>query len=215
MSVKKFGVVLNGPPGCGKDTIANIISGAGTIFIKRQFKDALYEHTAKHFQVDLDKFIHYASERSLKDSTSLAGLGGRTPRQALIHVSEEIYKPREGSDYFGMVEVAGVEELSGRMGGVINVIYPDGGFPDEVVCMDRVFDSVLVIRLHRGGFDFSGDSRNYLYLPDTEKRTSVDLHLIDGKIMYAAECVLETIFEKLDSDNAIISASNTGHQTSE
>lgn len=80
-----FAVVLNGPPGCGKDTLANMLSRDG-VFVKHQFKDALYEHTAKHFQVDLDKFIKFASDRDLKDSKSLAGLGGRTPRQALIHV---------------------------------------------------------------------------------------------------------------------------------
>lgn len=182
-------VVLNGPPGCGKDTIANRIVDEEHLlpkhispFQKHQFKDALYEHTAKHFQVDLDKFIHFASDRDLKDSTSLAGLGGRTPRQALIHVSEEIFKPREGVDYFGRVEARRVREHKGRLGGIINVIYPDGGFESEIPPIESEFDHVLIIRLHRDGFDFKGDSRNYLNLPNTETRTTVDEYLVEGKI---------------------------------
>lgn len=181
-------VVLNGPPGCGKDTIANQIIEKDTLlslsrpFVKHQFKDALYEHTAKHFEIGLDEFIHFASDRVLKDSTSLAGLGGRTPRQALIHVSEHIYKPRHGDDYFGKVEANRVREHKGRLGGPINVIYPDGGFESEIPPIESEFDGVLIIRLHRDGFGFTGDSRNYLNLPNTETRQTVDEYLVDGKI---------------------------------
>lgn len=192
-SIKKLGVVLNGPPGCGKDTIANIIVDKNNVlnlgklfFRKHQFKDALYEHTAKHFKVDLDKFIHFASDRVLKDSASLAGLDGRTPREALIHVSEDIYKPREGNDYFGKVEAARVRELAGRLGGFVNVIYPDGGFESEVPPVESEFDALLIIRLHRTGFDFSGDSRSYLHLPNTETRQTIDVLLVDGEITQAA-----------------------------
>lgn len=188
----KLGVVLNGPPGCGKDTIANLIV-KGSDFRKHQFKDALYAHTAKHFEIDLDKFIHFASDRVLKDSESLAGLGGRTPRQALIHVSEEIYKPRYGNDYFGKVEVNRVETLCGHMDGDVNVIYPDGGFADELLCIDSCYDGVVIIRLHRDGFSFEGDSRSYIHLPDTDKRTSFDVHLTDNNILDGVEEVLHLI----------------------
>lgn len=192
MTKYKLGVVLNGPPGCGKDTIAKIIcDGCG--FIKHQFKDALYEHTARHFEVDLDKFIYYASDRTLKDTVSLAGLGNRTPRQALIHVSEDIYKPRFGNDYFGKVEATRVRELAGRMGGIINVIYPDGGFESEIPPVESEYDGLLIIRLHRAGFDFSKDSRDYVYLPDTEKRISIDLSLFEGEIYQGAGDVMSAI----------------------
>lgn len=192
MSKFNFGVVLNGPPGCGKDTIANLITRNGA-FIKRQFKDALYEHTARYFEVDLDKFIHYASDRDLKDSKSLAGLGGRTPREALIYVSESVYKPRHGKQYFGDVEARSVEELFGRMDGNANVIYPDGGFPDEVIRVGDTFDGILIIRLHRDGFDFSNDSRDYIYLPDSPKRISVDVLLTNDDVEGGVNAVLSNI----------------------
>lgn len=178
-------VILNGPPGCGKDTIANLIverCNSLSPVIKHQFKDVLYEHTAKHYQVDLDKFIHFASDRELKDSVSLAGLHGKTPRQALIHVSEDICKPRYGNGYFGSVEANRIRELKGRVRGPVNVIYPDGGFGDEVLAIESEFDCVLIVRLHRDGYDFTGDSRNYLNLPNTKTRWSVDEHLLNNKI---------------------------------
>ena len=187
-----IGVVLNGPPGCGKDTIANQIITGG-LFVKHQFKDALYEHTAKHFQVDLDKFIHYASDRDVRDSKSLAGLGGRTPREALIHVSEDIYKPRFGNDYFGQMEALRLEEHSRRMGGSLNVIYPDGGFTSELGPIESKLDFLLIVRLHRDGFDFKGDSRSYIHLPDTEKRKSVDIYLNDGCVNDGVLAVAEQI----------------------
>ena len=182
MSQFKLGVVLSGPPCCGKDTIAKRIVENNVGFVKHQFKDALYEHTAKYFQVDLDKFIHFASDRELKDSKSLAGLGGRTPRQALTHVSEDIYKPRYGDDYFGKAEARTVRELAGRLDKSFTVIYPDGGFESEVPPIESEFDLVIIVRLHRDGFDFTGDSRNYLNLPDTKTRFTVDEYLVDGKI---------------------------------
>lgn len=174
-----MGVVLNGPPGCGKDTIANLMSGS---YKKHQFKDALYAHTADHFEVDLDKLIHYASERSLKDSRNLAGLGGRTPREALIHVSEEIFKPRFGDGYFGNVELGRLQALYGDLDSDINVVYPDGGFASEIYPIESFFDILIIIRLHRDGFDFKNDSRSYLYLPNTEKRSSYDVHLTAGDV---------------------------------
>lgn len=192
MSQFKLGVVLSGPPGCGKDTIANLIVERFG-FTKHQFKDALYAETAKYFEVDLDKFIHFASDRSLKDSKSLAGLGGRTPREALIYVSESILKPRFGDDYFGKAEVNRLEELLGNMDGDVNVIYPDGGFPAEVVCVESFFSHVVVIRLHRDSFDFAGDSRNYLHPNSTDKCSSADVHLIDGCIEDAVEDVMSVI----------------------
>lgn len=207
--IKKLGVILNGPPGCGKDTIANMLADESNgAFLnsqpitKLQFKDALYEHTARHFQVDLDKYIHFASDRELKDSKSLAGLGGRTPREALIHVSEDIYKPRYGNDYFGKVEANRVRELAGRLGGIINVVYPDGGFPDEVLAVESEYDYLLYIRLHRDGFDFSRDSRNYVYLPDTETRKSFDVNLIDGRPAHTAAFIF-SLMEQVSFNGAI------------
>lgn len=195
--MNKIAIILNGPPGCGKDAIANSIINITTVE-KRQFKDALYEHTAKHFNVDLDKFIKFASDRELKDSKSLAGLGGRTPRQALIHVSENIYKPRFGSDYFGKVEALKLSELAGRLGGSFNVIYPDGGFTDECTAIEPELDLLIIIRLHRDGFDFLGDSRDYINLPDTEARVSIDISLLDGLECLGVSDVMHNVNKIID-----------------
>lgn len=182
LSINTIAVILNGPPGCGKDTLAKLLARfstlRGTKFHIHEFKTALYEHTARHFGVDLDAFTKAATDRKTKDEVCFAGLNGLTPRQALIHVSEDIYKPRYGKEYFGHVESAKFKEHVIREGGNLLVVYPDGGFPEEVQVHEA--DAVIVLRLHREGFDFSKDSRDYIYLPDTENRRSYDVHLTDG-----------------------------------
>lgn len=194
MKQLKYGLILNGPPGCGKDTIA--AKFVETLrFRKLQFKDFLYAETARHFEVDLDKFIHFASDRSLKDSKSLAGLGGRTPREALIHISEDILKPRFGSDFIGKCEVARLESMPWDSNLPLYVVYPDGGFADEVNAVDSFYDVVIVCRLHRSGYDFSGDSRSYLYLPDTQKRLSFDVSLKEGEVQQAVSEISSIIEE--------------------
>lgn len=188
-SIKTVAVILNGPPESGKDTIAQLwveqrfhlkLAGAYRAFVKNQFKDALYKHTARHFGVDLDAFTKAASCRETKDSHNFAGLGERTPREALIYVSEKLYKPRYGKEYFGHCEASRFEEQAHRAAdNALMVVYPDGGFEEEVKVHPA--DAVIVVRLHREGKDFSKDSRDYIYLPDTEKRISFDYFLHDGR----------------------------------
>lgn len=194
-------LILNGPPGCGKDTMANIALQLG--WVKRQFKDALYAKTAEYYKVGLENFIELASNRDTKDSVRPAGLFGKTPREALIHVSEDVFKPRHGSDYFGKVEADSVRKYFGRVGGDAFIVYPDGGFPDEVHAVGREFDLTIVVRLHRVGFDFSSDSRDYINLPDTEKCKSVDLYLTDGRVGQDFDdlmVVVENIFKTFKQD---------------
>jgi len=149
-------VILNGPPRCGKDTIGAALVGRLNC-VTTCFKHDLYRATAKHFKVDLKEFIALASDGAKKDV--LQNHLGMTPREALIHVSEDIYKPMYGKGYFGMLALERVEDQIDL--DLDYIVFTDGGFVEEVAVFVDAGYEVEVIQLHGRG-DFSNDSRRYI-----------------------------------------------------
>ena len=154
-------IVLNGPPGCGKDTLAiqfldykKLADDANVRFC--QFKDALYRETQKIFSIP-DSEMDIFKERNKKEVPNML-TNYMSPRQALIHVSETIIKPTHGRSYFGKEALKFVDKHSKNFD---YFIFADGGFIEEVVELAKHHD-VFVVRLHNGNMDFSGDSRRYL-----------------------------------------------------
>lgn len=151
-------VLLNCPKSGGKDTIANrLVSLTGAT--KAQFKDHLYLITSVLFNVKLSEFIQVATDTKLKEEPHNA-LGGLSPRQALIGVSEKMVKPFFGNAYFGNAEAT---KLEGRL--KTGVVYSDSGFIEEAEPLIKMagIENVFVIKFTRKGADsFEGDSRNWL-----------------------------------------------------
>lgn len=149
-------ILLNGPPGSGKDTAAGLLTSSIHGAAHKEFKQALRRLTAEHYGVALEPFAAQCADRVAKE-TPRADLGGKTPRGALIHVAEEVIKPKHGGDYFGKCAADDCEP------GVFNV-FSDCGFPAEIDTMVERFGAanVCVIRLHRDGCGFAGDSRSYV-----------------------------------------------------
>ena len=110
-------------------------------------------------------------------------LDGMSPRQALIHVSEDVVKPERGRDYFGKMALSDI--LSSNH---IVHVFSDGGFIEEIGALECNKVNVYVIRLHREGYSFEGDSRDYV-----DYSTSYDLTLHDDEIDEAEEAVLEIL----------------------
>lgn len=182
-------VILNGPPGVGKDTLADLLSKHG--FAKHEFKAQLYKETAQLFNVELDEFKRRCTHRELKETPwdKLDHITGNptTPRQAMIHTSEHYIKPTKGETYFGDAAAQACQDA-----GESFVVFSDGGFSHEMPPILNLFKHTIICRLHRPGFDFSNDSRDYLEgYPNT-----FDIDLIDGrpdqaitKIFEAFSCV--------------------------
>lgn len=98
-------------------------------------------------------------------------------REALIYVSEVVCKPRFWVDYFGKVRASKVESNQLIFDGSA-AAFEVGG---EIVCdevpplLERIGeDNCLLIRVHRPGYTFDGDSRRYI--PDGVVPNIVDVY---------------------------------------
>ena len=185
-------IILNGPPGSGKDTLADLIEERDG-FVHMKFKDRLYEIGAKIAELPLGGYKWLCTDRSTKELGTFV-LGGKSPREHLIWVSEEVIKPLFGEDYFGKyLDLQAYEPLEDGN----NVVVSDSGFVKELepLAYNCSWEgvSIHVIRLHRGGYSFEGDSREYIYPEDSlEWWDDVDFHdliLVDGEVEEAYKAI--------------------------
>lgn len=175
MAGRKRVVILNGPPSVGKDVqaarMAKLLNEQGIKAEVMQVKEALYEATLEYYGLS-DYYTEMFIDRVLKERRSVT-FGGLSPREALQYVSEKIYKPRYGNDYFGKQSAQAVENSHAEV-----IIFSDGGFKEEVESISKVSD-VFLIRVRKNGLDFTGDTRKYLYLDGI---ASMDYVITDGYI---------------------------------
>lgn len=180
-------VVLNAPSRVGKDVGASYLTKCinnnkyPLTAYHREFKHSLFKITADMLGISVEEFLDgydmavgdYCSKCQPFHKDSYLSLGCTwwkdvplyrvgakerlSKRQALIHTSENIIKPNFGDDAFGKMFVNNLPEE-----GVVFV--SDGGFKEEILpIIDHVGkENLLIIRIHREGYDFSNDSRNYL-----------------------------------------------------
>lgn len=153
-------IILNGPPGSGKDTIAELLKG----FVSLEFKAHLHKIAILlSGMTEHDYFILYNNREVKEIPTDL--LLGFSPRGFLIHISEVMCKPHFGKNYFGVVATKAIKSVINTS----SVIFSDGGFPNEVNVLSEVFgkDKVVIVHLYRNGCSFAGDSRDYILESDT------------------------------------------------
>jgi len=146
-------VLFNGPPRSGKDAAADYFKDKGWKHLS--FKYQLYKETCKYFNISYEWFMERYDDRSVKEVPHM-DLGHMSCREAMIHVSEKVIKPRRGLDYFGQ-QVANEIDLSK------NYAISDGGFVDELLpIINKIGDNNFVlVQLTRDGCDYSTDSRRY------------------------------------------------------
>lgn len=189
-------LILNGPPGIGKDTLANLLHERHPVSV-HSFKHELYIQAAKETGIDAHILEKLNSDRELKEARILsidcAPIGAVVSvRQALQMVSEEIIKPRHGEAYFG-------EAAARYMRGLYcDVVVSDGGFPEEIKAVCREFgpENVAVARLHRGGVDFGTDTRRYIKDEDVPCKC-FDVVTFDGLIESAYLKLKEIMYDRL------------------
>ncbi len=150
-------VLFNGPPRSGKDTYAKELAKLLPNSIHVHFAEILKKATHNAFGL-LDIPYDYFEER--KD-ISCEELYGAKPRDCYIHLSENVFKPLCGKDYF-------VRRMYNDI--IKNtdcefILISDCGFNIESEYLSKCDDiRCFYCVLERDGHDFSNDSREYIDL---------------------------------------------------
>lgn len=169
---KRRFVFLNGPAGSGKDYIARAI---------RSYQDKRDSVKLVSFAAELKRRTHvlYGIDGTAEENEKLHGrewkdtpisrLGGATPRQLYIRVSEDILKPALGKEAFGRILLDSMRYDSGP----ITYICTDSGFVDEAWPIVQSFrlQNCLRVQVEREGSTFDGDSRSYWNIPEMAEYT--------------------------------------------
>lgn len=183
-------IILNAPPRSGKDTIQSLLvqqrNIAPGIFKRAMFQIAAAILGESNYQIFME---YYESDQ--KDSAHLSILAGMTCREFMIWISEDVIKPKFGKKHFGMLAAEHFDDLEEQGNG--SVIVSDGGFPDEVEALIDAGHEVIIVRMHRVGFDFSKDSRDYIHLSPQyrEQASEYDIRLIDGEPQEAVDMICQ------------------------
>lgn len=161
-------IILNGPPGCGKDTLANQLTKVIDGSISSRFKNVLYRRMAEKHNLELDYVIAMCNDRDLKDITSEL-FDGLSPRQELINISENEIKVQFGQE--GVAAKTLMDMLDIEDYGRKTFVFSDGGFAAEVKLLKRVLKrygllNFILVRIVKDGCTFEGDSRNFIDNPD-------------------------------------------------
>lgn len=188
--MKRDIIILNGPPGCGKDTIAAYLTGHRYPAVKASFKQPMFDIAFSMLGVyRYDEFMDLYNDREQKEKPQVI-LGGKSPRQFMIWISEEVMKPAFGEQYFGRRMVEEIHEMYRDLAVVIS----DGGFHEEIKPLVKEGHEVHICRLHREGFTFAGDSRDYIDLSGYHYRIHhYDFHLQDGKPELAVSEIVNAV----------------------
>lgn len=156
-------IFLNGPPECGKDTAATVITQRSGLNIQHKKFASLVKQIAR-VAFGLPDALFVELERSgnnaMKNVPQIC-LGGLSWREACIMVSEKWIKPSLGEQFFGNRLAQVIAERSNFF---VGTAISDSGFDQETIPVVKRFgkDNCYLLRIHRPNKTFDGDSRTYL-----------------------------------------------------
>lgn len=143
-------LLLNGPPGVGKDEVVLAARAAGIQVLHRKFARPLRIAVCAILGID-DADL----EQAKRSDPSV--------RELMIAISEQAAKPILGQRHFGFLEALSLLR-SYREQGVRNVIISDCGFAAEVDAFTTAFSGgphdIQLWQIQRPGCSYDRDSRN-------------------------------------------------------
>lgn len=155
-------IVMNAPPHSGKDFLTDYIIQSYLDVDHYEFKTPMYQMAAKLMGLSLYTFTRNYNTEGWKDTPNPL-CNGKTVRELMIAISESMVKPFFGKDYFGDYAARQIKEVEEETHCQFTSVFSDGGFDSEVRVLARAFPGrVVVVRIHRDGTSFDGDSRSFL-----------------------------------------------------
>lgn len=157
-------IIKNGPKSSGKDFAAKWLAQHRLDTQHFEFKSQLYMDVANHYGLTMAELSRlYEGDKNIPQDV----FGGKSVREAMIYVSEEVIKPVYGLEHYGRILANQIDESDCSIavisdGGVAN---DNGGWYDwnELFPLIEKFgiENILIVQLYRQGCSFEGDSRRY------------------------------------------------------
>lgn len=157
-------ILVNGPPGSGKDTACRIIRDLTAPLYTFHWEKFSLPHklafaALMNRSIDAEGNVDYYEEHK----SEVIPVFGVSYRQWQIDFSEKFMKPLYGQDIFSRLLI---QRLSHRIDseGYLTTV-SDCGFQAEFnyVAPHFLLSQLCLIRLHRKGTSFTGDSREWVY----------------------------------------------------
>lgn len=159
-------IYYNGPASSGKDSSAKAVFK----YLKALNYPVVFERFSAPLKLSFsamtgtkyNEFYENEVYEIIKDEP-LELLNGKTFRRWQIECSENFMKPLYGKDIFGKLFFKRLEAYPQNS----LVVVPDSGFDIEIEVAEKQqllpVENMVLFRMHRAGFDFTGDSRSYVY----------------------------------------------------
>lgn len=155
-------VIFNGPPRSGKDTVATLLQVRHPdLFIDMKMAYCLKKGVHELLGIQGASSERYNDVKDVEDEDFF----GKTPRETYIACAERFLKIEFSQELFGYTWLRRYRHEKIAEQGLIATI-SDCGFHQELAPLFRAFgpQNMIMIRIHREGFDYSSDSRNYVYV---------------------------------------------------
>jgi hypothetical protein len=182
MNTRKL-ILFNGPRHSGKDTAADHVWSVFPDTMRFKMSRPLKDGIKAFFNLTDAQVAYLESKKTEPDEL----LFGNSYVDVQISMSEYWAKDKFGMRVFGKLALREIQASPSKL-----FVCSDSGFDYEAAPLLRYFGvpNVLLVRLHRPGKTFEGDSRSYIDLPDI--RSTIDI-TNSGSTTYFREQIEETV----------------------
>jgi hypothetical protein len=206
--IKTIAVLLNGPPGIGKDAVTDAIIKQTSTVTKMEFKEGLRTSTASRYNVDTELAEFLFAHRRLKDikcelflkrSQKLSSIEGETfeyitPREALIE-TDAYLKKHFGRSMVGEWAAKALQDAI-QFDEKTDFIFSDSGFKEEALMIAEKVDLMIVVNLQHEDYNYDNDSRNYIEVNGVNSCT-IEYQARQGTVEHDAENIRALITDKI------------------